>query len=323
MTNAKTLSRTQPSQADTPQTLDLVKHGYVPDTLEPKLRPIYLLGEPSLLSRPIIGIVGSRHASQQGIEDSFWFAKELATAGCVVISGLAVGIDAAAHRGAISAGRNSTIAVVAHGFRFCYPARHQQLLQQVLETGGAAISEYEPNTPPRPHQFLHRNRIIAGLCDALLVIEAGPKSGALTTASIALELGKDIYALPGSVHSELSCGGHQLIRQGAGLVQSPHELLTDLGRALLPQAKRPVRKKQGKDASQPKTWQDDFPEMRDPRYDLVNSAIRYEPQSLTELLSTLPEHCNENDLIAGLLMLELDQRACRLPDGRWVRFKNH
>ena len=303
--------------------LDLTHYGYVPETLEPKLKPVYLLGEAGLLSRPIIGIVGSRHASHQGMADSFWFAKELAMAGCVIVSGLAVGIDAAAHRGAISAGRGTTIAVVAHGFCFCYPARHQLLLNQVLDSGGIVISEYEPNTPPRPHQFLHRNRIIAGLCDALLVIEAGPKSGALTTASIALELGKDIYALPGSIHSELSYGGHQLLRQGAGLIESPHELLFDLGRELLPAAKQPIGKKHKKASSAPKAWQTGFPEMKDPRYDLVNLALGYEPQSLSELLLKLPKHCGENDLIAGLLMLELDRKDYRLPDGRWVRFKNH
>ena len=303
--------------------LDLIHQGYVPETLEPKLKPVYLLGEAGLLSRPIIGIVGSRHASPQGMADSFWFAKELARAGCVIVSGLAVGIDAAAHRGAISVGRGTTIAVVAHGFSFCYPARHQLLRDELLDSGGTLISEYEPNTPPRPHQFLHRNRIIAGLCDALLVIEAGPKSGALTTASIALDLGKDIYALPGSIHSELSYGGHQLIRQGAGLVESPHELLTDLGRKFLPANRPAIQKKHRKEPRVQEARQADFPEMKDPSYDQVNLVLSYEPQTLSELLLKLPKDSGENDLIAGLLMLELDRRAYRLPDGRWVRFKNH
>ncbi len=306
-----------------PIQLDLTDQGYVPDCLQPKLKPVSLLGESRLLRQPIIGIVGSRHASQQGMEDSFWFAKELALAGCVVVSGLAVGIDAAAHRGAISAGLNTTIAVIAHGFQFCYPARHKGLLQEIIQTGGAVISEYESDTPPRPHQFLHRNRIIAGLCDALLVIEAGPKSGALTTAGLALEFGKDIYAVPGSIHSELSHGGHQLLRQGAGLVESPQELLVDLGHRLLPLAKQTNHRKEPKEVSGQRPCQADFPELRDPRYDLVNSALGYEPQTVMELLYKLPEQTTENDVIAGLLMLELNRNAFRLPDGRWVRFKNH
>jgi DNA processing protein len=306
-----------------PIQLDLTDQGYVPDCLQPKLKRVSLLGESSLLPQPIIGIVRSRHASRQGIGDSFWFAKELALAGCVVVSGLAVGIDAAAHRGAISAGLNKTIAFIAHGFQFCYPAGHQGLLQEIIQTSGAVISEHESNTPPTPHQFLHRNRIIAGLCDALLVIEAGPKSGALTTAGLALEFGKDIYAVPGSIHSELSHGGHQLLRQGAGLVESSQELLSDLGHRLLPLAKQTNLRKEPKEVSGQRTCQADFPELRDPRYDLINSALGYEPQTAMELLSKLPEQTSENDVIAGLLMLELNRNAFRLPDGRGVRFKNH
>lgn len=305
------------------QRLHLNQLGYVPDILEPTLESVYLLGEIKLLDAPIIGIVGSRHASQQGIADSFWFAKELAMAGCVIVSGLAVGIDAAAHRGAMAAGPQTTIAVIAHGFNFCYPARHQSLLIQLLESGGLVISEYDADTPPKPHQFLHRNRIIAGLCDALLVIEAGPKSGALTTASIALELGKDIYALPGSIHSELSHGGHRLIRQGAGLVESPHELLIELGRELPQQWPRVATQTQARVGNTDHSQQASFPEMNDPRYDLVNKALSYVPQSLLELLEKIPGQANENDLIAGLLMLELDRKAYRLADGRWVRFKDH
>ncbi len=303
--------------------LQLRRLGYVPDVLEPVLDSVYLLGETKLLDAPIIGIVGSRHASQQGMTDSFWSAKELAMAGCVVISGLAVGIDAAAHRGAMAAGPQRTIAVIAHGFNFCYPARHQSLLIQLLESGGLIISEYDADTPPKPHQFLHRNRIIAALCDALLVIEAGPKSGALTTASIALDLGKDIYALPGSIHSELSYGGHRLIRQGAGLVESPHELLIELGRELPQQLPRITAHTQASVENKAHSQQAGFPEMNDPRYDLVNMALSYTPQSLSELLEKIPGEANENNLIAGLLMLELDRKAYRLADGRWVRFKDH
>jgi DNA processing protein len=303
--------------------LQLRQLGYVPDVLEPALDSVYLLGETQLLDVPIIGIVGSRHASQQGMADSFWFAKELAMAGCVVISGLAVGIDAAAHRGAMAAGPQKTIAVIAHGFNFCYPARHQSLLLELLKSGGLIISEYDADVPPKPHQFLHRNRIIAALCDALLVIEAGPKSGALTTASIALDLGKDIYALPGSIHSELSHGGHRLIRQGAGLVESPHELLIELGRELPQQRPRVATQTQARVGNTDHSQQASFPEMNDPRYDLVNMALSYMPQTLLELLEKIPGEASENDLIAGLLMLELDRKAYRLADGRWVRFKDH
>jgi DNA processing protein len=189
--------------------------------------------------------------------------------------------------------------------------------------GGAVISEYESDTPLRPHQFLHRSRIIAGLYDALLVIGAGPKSDALTTAGLALEFGKDIYAVPGSIYSDLCHGDHQLLLQGAGLVESPQGLLSDLGHGLLPVAKQTTHRRVPREVSGQVTCQADFPELRDPRYDLGNSALGYEPQTVMELLSKLPGQTTKNDVIAGLLMLELNRNAFRLPDGRWVHFKNH
>ncbi len=155
------------------------------------------------------------------------------------------------------------------------------------------------------------------------MIGAGPKSDALTTAGLALEFGKDIYAVPGSIYSDLCHGDHQLLLQGAGLVESPQGLLSDLGHGLLPVAKQTTHRRVPREVSGQATCQADFPELRDPRYDLVNSALGYEPQTVIELLSKLPGQTTKNDVIAGLLMLELNRNAFRLPDGRWVHFKNH
>lgn len=177
---------------------------------------------------PAIALVGTRKASAAGKELAKEFGSALANAGCTVVSGLAFGIDAAAHAGAISA-RGHTVAVLANGLDRVYPASHQRLADHIIESGGALLSEYPPGSPPLAYRFLERNRIISGLSQAVLAIEVPERSGVLATARFALDQNRDIFVLPGSVSNPNYQGSHRLIRAGATLVTSPRDLLEDLG----------------------------------------------------------------------------------------------
>jgi DNA processing protein len=170
-----------------------------------------------------IAVVGSRSASAYGIESAERLAGELAACGVTVVSGLAIGVDAAAHRGALAAG-GRTIAVLGCGIDQVYPHRHRALALQVADAG-AVISELRIGTPPEPHQFPRRNRIVAGLSLGVVVVEAGERSGSLITARLALEQGRDVLAVPGEIGLERTRGCHRLIRQGATLVESATDVL--------------------------------------------------------------------------------------------------
>lgn len=172
-------------------------------------------------------MVGGRLATPQGRADAAYFARRLADAGLVVVSGLARGIDAAAHHGAL-AGAASTIAMVGTGLDRVYPAAHQQLARQIA-AHGALLSEWPLGTPARAANFPQRNRLIAALCEGVLVVEAAPRSGSLITARLANELGRDVFAIPGSIHAPLSRGCHALIRDGAKLVETPADVLVEFG----------------------------------------------------------------------------------------------
>lgn len=177
-------------------------------------------------------VVGARNCTPYGEKYAIEFARYLASCGVGIISGLARGIDGMGHRGALMAG-GKTYAVMGSGADVCYPKEHSGLYVDILEQGGGIISEFLPGTPPLPQNFPARNRIISGLSDAVLVIEAREKSGSLITADMALEQGRDVYALPGPVNSALSRGCNRLIQQGAGILLSPETLaeewdLTDL-----------------------------------------------------------------------------------------------
>ncbi len=176
---------------------------------------------------PSVAVVGARKASDYGMETARWFAGELARQGVQVISGLAFGIDGWAHQGALDAD-GSTFGVLGSGVDVCYPAAHIQLYQLIQRKGGL-LSEYVPGTKPLPGHFPRRNRIISGLCDAVLVVEAREKSGSLITADLALEQGRDVYAVPGRVSDPNSRGCNRLIAQGAGIALSPDELMKELG----------------------------------------------------------------------------------------------
>jgi len=175
-----------------------------------------------------VAIVGSRRPSPYGEAVAEQLAADLARAGVMVISGLALGIDAAAHRGAL-AGGGVTIAVMGTGVDLIYPAAHSQLAEEIVAAGGALVSQFPDGTAPRRHNFPARNWTMAALSDAVVVVEAAEGSGALITADAALDLHKEVMAVPGSVFSPLSVGTHALIRDGAGLVQNARDVLAALG----------------------------------------------------------------------------------------------
>lgn len=188
---------------------------------------LYGRGNPSAPALPAIAVVGSRHASGAGVDTARRFAAELAAGGFAVVSGLALGIDAAAHRGALGAG--VTVAVLGTGIDRIYPRQHQRLGDEILAAGGALVSEFPPGTPPRPNHFPRRNRIIAGLSLGVLVVEAALRSGSLITARQALDQGREVCAVPGSIHHPLARGCHQLIREGATLVETAADVVAQLG----------------------------------------------------------------------------------------------
>ncbi|RFU47558.1 DNA-processing protein DprA [Paraburkholderia sp. DHOC27] len=193
---------------------------------------LYVKGRLDLLHAKGVAVVGSRSATPQGVEDAERFSRALSRAGLVVVSGLALGIDGAAHRGALSE-RGSTIAVIGTGADLVYPAAHQPLARQIA-AAGAIISEWPLGTPARAANFPQRNRLIAGLVGGVLVVEAAMRSGSLITARLANEMGRDVFALPGSIHAPLSRGCHRMLKQGAKLVETPDEILEELGFAAPP-----------------------------------------------------------------------------------------
>lgn len=204
--------------ADYPRAL--LELGFAPPAL-------FFVGRRELLNRPALAIVGSRSASAQGVLDARAFANALSGAGLTIVSGLAIGVDAAAHEGALE-GPGFTLAVVGTGLDRVYPARNRALAHRIAEHGGL-ISEFPLGTPPLEHNFPRRNRLISGLSRGVLVVEAAISSGSLITARYAGDQGRDVFAIPGSIHSPLSKGCHQLIRQGAKLVETAQDVLVELG----------------------------------------------------------------------------------------------
>jgi len=187
---------------------------------------LYAKGNIASLNRPMLAVVGSRNATTQGLRDAEAFATALGDAGLTIVSGLALGIDAAAHRGALPTAAG-TVAVIGTGADRLYPARNEALARAVIENG-VVLSEFPLGTPPLAANFPRRNRIIAGLGLGCLVVEAALRSGSLITARLAAESGREVFAIPGSIHSPLSRGCHQLIRQGAKLVESAQDILEEL-----------------------------------------------------------------------------------------------
>ena len=202
--------------------------GYPPQlrTLPDPPMWLYVKGDPQVLRQPMLAIVGSRNATPQGLRDAQAFARSLAESGLTIVSGLAEGIDSAAHAGGLE-GNGGGVAVVGTGLDRVYPARNRALAHRLV-AGGAVVSEFPLGAPPRPGNFPRRNRIISGLSLGILVVEAAPQSGSLITARLAAEQGREVFAMPGSIHSPLAKGCHHLIKQGAKLVESAADILEEL-----------------------------------------------------------------------------------------------
>ena len=187
---------------------------------------LYVNGDPGVLHLPAIAIVGSRNPTQGGVRNAFEFARHLGGIGCCIVSGLAEGIDTAAHRGALDAGAK-TVAFLGHGVDRVYPASNRDLAHEIARNG-ALVSEFPLGTHPHKSLFPQRNRLISGLSLGTLVVEAARRSGSLITARLAGEQGREIFALPGSIHNPLARGCHELIRQGAKLVETAADIVAEL-----------------------------------------------------------------------------------------------
>jgi DNA processing protein len=188
---------------------------------------LYVRGDSTLLSLPQVAIVGSRKATRGGLDQAHHFASALAASGFVVTSGMALGIDGAAHRGCLEHGK--TIAVLGCGVDVVYPRRHQALYEEIVNGGGAVVSELAPGTGVRAEYFPQRNRIICGLSLGVLVVEAALRSGSLISARLAMEQGREVFAMPGSIHNVQARGCHQLIREGAVLTETLDDIIQQLG----------------------------------------------------------------------------------------------
>ena len=255
---------------------------------------LYARGRIELLQAPAIAIVGSRNPTAQGLENARAFASHLSRAGWVVVSGLALGIDGAAHEGGLDGGAG-TIAVVGTGLDQIYPARHRALTERIV-AGGLVISEFAIGTPALPEHFPIRNRIIAGLGRGTLVVEAALQSGSLITARLAAESGRDVFAIPGSIHSPQARGCHALIKQGAKLVDSASDIVDELpALAVVPTATRPAATAERVPAA---------------RKDPVLDALGFDPIGLDALIARTGRSAAE--LSARLLDLELQGRVARL-----------
>jgi DNA processing protein len=195
---------------------------------------LYVEGDPAYLSFTSLAVVGSRNATPQGLSSARAFARTLSDAGVTIVSGLALGIDSAAHQGGIE-GRAGTVAVLGTGADIVYPKKNQTLAGEIAARG-ALVSEYPLGTPPLQPNFPKRNRLISGLSRGCLVVEAALPSGSMITARLAGEQGREVFAIPGSIHSPLSKGCHALIKQGAKLVESAQDVLDELGLAGAPRA---------------------------------------------------------------------------------------
>jgi DNA processing protein len=274
---------------------------------------LFVAGDSTLLWRPSVAVVGSRGATPGGRQHAAEFAQAFARAGLVVGSGMAAGIDAAAHA-AVLASDGATFAVLGTGPDVAYPPSHAALHRE-LAARGALVSEHAPGVGPRREHFPSRNRLLAALCLGTVVIEAAQRSGALITARLAAEAGREVFALPGSVRNPLTRGCHRLIRDGATLVESPAEVIEALSTAALREVDR-ARSQLGLPlAAGPPTGANASP-APDADHDILWRALGFDPTDMDELAErtglTLPE------LSPMLLAMELDGRVAR-QHGRYVR----
>jgi DNA processing protein len=264
---------------------------------------LYIQGRDRLLSATSLAVVGSRNATVQGIQNAERFSEAASRAGLTVVSGLALGIDAAAHHGGLR-GSGSSVAVIGTGIDIVYPMRNRALAQRLAEEG-CIVSEYPLGMPPVAANFPRRNRIISGLARAVLVVEAAAQSGSLITARTAAEQGRDVFAIPGSIHSPLSKGCHQLIKQGAKLIESAQDILEELGK--LPLLARHPQAPANTSAIAPANHD----------ADALLGAMGFDPVDADVL--SLRSGLSAAMLSEQLLALELDGAVECLPGGRYRR----
>jgi len=270
---------------------------------------LFLRGDPTLLAEPQIAMVGSRNPTPGGVDTAREFASYLAGLGLVITSGMAIGIDGAAHTGALASGR--TIAVLGTGPDRVYPAAHRDLARRIAERG-ALLTEFPPGTGPHASHFPRRNRVISGLSLGTLVVEAAPRSGSLITARYAMEQGREVFAIPGSIHNPLARGCHALIRQGAKLVDSADQVLEEVG----PQLRRLMAEPttacdQGVAAAPPGA----SAMLTDPDYRQLLDAMGHDPLAPDQIIarSGLPAQA----VSSMLLLLELQGHVSSHPGGRY------
>jgi DNA processing protein len=262
---------------------------------------LFVQGNVECLHRPQLAMVGSRNPTPLGAQTAFDFSRALAAAGLTITSGLAAGIDAASHRGALETG--STVAVMGTGPDRVYPARHRDLAHEIA-AGGALVSEWPTGTPVLANNFPRRNRLISGLSLGVLVVEAAAQSGSLITARQALEQGREVLAIPGSIHNPLARGCNALIRQGAKLVETIEDVLEEIAPLLVP---APVSSAVADTVS------------LDAEHREILKLVAYEPTSVDTLAAASGESAEA--VASMLLILELEGVVASLPGGRYQRLK--
>jgi len=265
---------------------------------------LFVKGDPSVLHLPMLAIVGSRNPTRGGEQNAFEFARHLAASGFCIVSGLAQGIDAAAHRGALAAGA-PTVAFLGHGVDIVYPASNRDLAHAIAAKG-ALVSEFPLGMRPRRSSFPQRNRLISGTSLGTLVVEAAHQSGSLITARLAAEQGREVFALPGSIHNPLARGCHRLIRDGAKLVESADDIVSELGSLAghvseLAQRPEPLETAATRD---------------DPEYVKLRLALGHDPVPLDELVGR--SGLTAEQVSSMLLILELDGTVEKLAGGRYA-----
>jgi DNA processing protein len=262
---------------------------------------LFVLGQVSALRETQIAMVGARNPTPGGRSTALDFAAQLARAGLTITSGLAVGIDAASHEGALSAHRR-TIAVCGTGLDEVYPRQHTELAGRIREQG-ALVSQFPPRSAPRRQNFPRRNRVISGLAAGTLVVEAALGSGSLQTAALAARQGRKVFAIPGSIHNPLARGCHELIRRSAQLVETPAEVLSGIQFSLAGEGLAPARRAVG--AARP----------LDNEYEMLLDALALEPATVDLLAERLRLSCAS--VASMLLILELEGRVAPHPGGRY------
>lgn len=280
---------------------------------------LYVHGNPEVINDPQLAIVGSRNPTQGGTNSAYDFAKYLGQTGLCITSGLALGIDGMAHQGALDADA-PTIAVIATGIDRVYPAKHRELAHKIVENG-AIISEFPIGTQPTSRNFPRRNRIISGLSYGTLVVEAAQRSGSLITARLANEQNREVFAIPGSIHNPLARGCHQLIRQGAKLVETAQDILEEMatvidltnhnGNKVTPQNNQQAKSSTAQKTEQSTPLSDDHQQLLD--------YMGFDPVLIDQLV--IRSDFNAESIAAMLLILELQNYVSSSGGGTYTRLK--